>query len=160
MEKGVHDALEAGILAGFPVHDVRVVVTDGKSHPVDSKDIAFRTAGKMAVRDALQKARCALLEPIVNLDVTAPEQFLGSITGDMKSIRGRVVGMETLPGGFGVVRAQAPLAELSSYGGQLRGATGGQGSFVMELAQYEPVPPHLQNKIVEARAAHRRNDDE
>ncbi len=160
VEKGVHDALEAGILAGFPVHDVRVVVTDGKSHPVDSKDIAFRTAGKMAVRDALQKARCALLEPIVTLDVTAPEQHLGAITGDMKSIRGRVVGMETLPGGFGVVRAQAPLAELASYGGQLRGATGGQGSFVMELSHYEPVPPHLQNKIVEARAGHRRKDDE
>ncbi|MEW5743352.1 MAG: elongation factor G [Myxococcota bacterium] len=153
VEKGVHDALEAGTLAGFPVHDVRVVVTDGKHHPVDSKDIAFRTAGKFAVRDAIAKARPVLLEPVVNLEVSVPEQFMGAITGDLKHVRGRVMGVETLPGGYSLVRAQAPLAELGSYGGQLRGATGGTGSFVMELSHYEPVPLQQQQKIVEARPA-------
>jgi elongation factor G len=155
VEKGVHDALERGVLAGFPVFDVRVVVTDGKTHPVDSKDIAFRTAAKMAVRDAMSRAKAVLLEPVVNLEVTAPEQFMGAITAEMKGIRGRIMGMEALPGGLSVVRAHAPLAELTSYGGALRGVTGGQGSFVMDLAQYEPVPPQLHNKLVESRVAHR-----
>ena len=160
VEKGVRDALERGVLAGFPVHDIRVVVTDGKTHPVDSKDIAFRTAAKMAVRDALGRARPVLLEPVVMLEVTAPEHFMGGITGEFKSVRGRVMGMETLAGGISVVRALAPLAELSGFGGLLRGATGGQGSFVIDLAQYEPVPPHLHNKLVETRAAHRAHDAE
>ena len=160
VEKGVHDALERGVLAGFPVHDIRVVVTDGKTHPVDSKDIAFRTAAKMAVRDALGRARPVLLEPVVTLEVTAPEQFMGGITGEFKSVRGRVMGMETQSGGISVVRAQAPLAELSDFGGLLRGATAGQGSFVIDLAQYEAVPPQLHNKLVETRAAHRAHDAE
>jgi elongation factor G len=158
VEKGVHDALERGVLAGYPVHDVRVVVTDGKTHPVDSKDIAFRTAAKMAVRDAMGRARPVLLEPVVTLEVTAPEQFMGGITGEFKSVRGRVMGMEAQSGGISVVRAHAPLAELSGFGGLLRGVTGGQGAFVIDLAQYEPVPPQLHNKLVEARAAHRAHD--
>ncbi|MEW6430265.1 MAG: elongation factor G [Myxococcota bacterium] len=153
VEKGVVDALEAGNLAGFPVHDVRVVVYDGKHHPVDSKDIAFRTAGKMATRDAIAKARPVLLEPVVNLEVSVPEQYMGAITGDLKHVRGRVMGIETLPGGYSMVRAQAPLAELGNYGGQLRGITGGTGSYVMELSHYEPVPPMQQQKIIEARPA-------
>lgn len=153
VEKGVHDALEAGNLAGFPVHDVRVIVYDGKHHPVDSKDIAFRTAGKMATRDAISKARPVLLEPVANLEVSVPEQYMGAITGDLKHVRGRVMGIETLPGGFSMVRAQAPLAELGGYGGSLRGNTGGTGSFVMELSHYDPVPPMQQQKIIEARPA-------
>lgn len=160
VEKGARDALERGVLAGFPVHDVRVVVTDGKTHPVDSKDIAFRTAAKMAVRDAMGRARPVLLEPVVALEVTAPEQFMGGITAEFKSIRGRVMGMEALTGGVSVVRAHAPLAEISSFGGLLRGATGGQGSFVIDLAQYEPVPPQVHHKLVETRAAHRAHDEE
>jgi elongation factor G len=132
---------------------VRVVVYDGKHHPVDSKDIAFRTAGKMATRDAIAKARPVLLEPVANLEVSVPEQYMGAITGDLKHVRGRVMGIETMPGGFSVVRAQAPLAELGNYGGQLRGNTGGTGSFVMELSHYEPVPPMQQQKIMESRPA-------
>jgi elongation factor G len=153
VEKGAHDALEAGALAGFPVHDVRVVVYDGKSHPVDSKEVAFRTAGKMAVRDALEKARPVLLEPIVAMEITVPEEHMGSITGDLTRYRARVVGMESAPGGQAVVRAQAPLSELGSYGGHLRAVTGGAGSFVMELSHYEPVPGHLQQGIIDARPA-------
>mgnify|MGYP001611790808 CR=1 FL=1 len=159
VEKGVHDALERGVLAGFPVFDVRVVVTDGKTHSVDSKDIAFRTAAKWAVRDALPRARPALLEPVVNLEVTAPEEYMGAVTGEMKGIRGRILGMEALPGGLSVVRALAPLAELRDFAGTLRGVTGGHGTFTVELAQYEPVPQHTHNKLVDARAAHRVLDD-
>lgn len=159
VEKGVHDALARGVLAGYPVNDVRVVVTDGKTHPVDSKDIAFRTAAKMAVREALTRARPALLEPIVTLEVTLPEHHLGAVTADLKTLRARVMGMESLPNGLAVLRAHAPLAELSGYGSQLQGATGGQGSFVIELAHHEPVPPQVHNKLVSTRAAHRANDD-
>jgi elongation factor G len=159
VEKGVHDALERGVLAGFPVFDVRVVVTDGKTHSVDSKDIAFRTAAKWAVRDALPRARPALLEPVVNLEVTAPEEYMGAVTGEMKGVRGRILGMEALPGGLSVVRALAPLAELRDFAGTLRGVTGGHGTFTVELAQYEPVPQHTHNKLVDARSAHRVLED-
>lgn len=159
VEKGVHDALERGVLAGFPVFDVRVVVTDGKTHAVDSKDIAFRTAAKWAVRDALPRARPLLLEPVVNLEVTSPEEFMGAVTAEMKAIRGRILGMEALPGGLSVVRALAPLAELRDFAGTLRGVTGGHGTFTVELAQYEPVPQHTHNKLVDARSAHRLLDD-
>jgi small GTP-binding protein len=122
----------------------------GKHHPVDSKDSAFRTAGKFAVRDAIAKARPVLLEPVVNLEVSVPEQFMGTITGDLKHVRGRVMGVESLPGGYAMVRTQAPLAELGGYAGHLCGST---GSFVMELSHDEPVPPQAQQKIVEARQA-------
>jgi elongation factor G len=107
----------------------------------------------MATRDALSKARPVLLEPVVNLEVSVPEQYMGTITGDLKHVRGRVMGIEPLAGGYSLVRAQAPLAELGGYGGQLRGNTGGTGSYVMELSHYEPVPPMQQQKIIEARPA-------
>jgi elongation factor G len=114
----------------------------------------------MAVRDALGRARPALLEPVVNLEVSAPEVYVGAVTGELKTLRARVMGMDSLSDGMTVVRAQAPLAELSGYGSQLRGATGGQGSFVIELAHYEPVPQQVHNKLVETRAAHRAQDTE
>jgi elongation factor G len=105
------------------------------------------------VRDAITKARPVLLEPVVTMEVSVPEQFLGAITGDLKHVRGRVMGVETLPNGYSMVRAQAPLAELGGYGGQLRGNTGGTGSYVMELSHYDPVPAQQQQKIIEARPA-------
>ena len=143
----MHDAIERGPLAGYPVQDVRVIVYDGKSHPVDSKDIAFRIAGKMAFHDALLKARPVLLEPLVSLEVVVPESHLGSTTGDLNGRRGRINGTDLLPGGLAVIRATAPLAELTQYDSQLRSATGGQGSFVMEFSHYDAVPPALQIKI-------------
>lgn len=151
VEKGVHDALVSGQLAGFPVVDVRITLTDGKSHAVDSKEIAFRTAGKFAVRDAFEKARPVLLEPVVNLEITAPEHNMGDITGHLKLHRGRVLAMEAGAGGLGVVRAQAPLAEVATFGVQLRSFTAGQGSYVMEFSHYDPVPPQAQAKITAAR---------
>jgi elongation factor G len=152
VEKGVLDAMMAGSLAGYPVHDVRVVVYDGKSHPVDSKDIAFRTAGRFAFRDAFAKAKPVLLEPIVTLEISTPERFVGEVTADLKPRRGRVLGVDTVPAtGTTVVRAQVPLAELAQYGAQLRGLTGGQGTFVLEPAHYEFVPTQVERRLLAGR---------
>jgi len=148
VEKGVRDVLEGGAIAGYPVQDIRVIVYDGKYHPVDSKDIAFRIAGRQAFKEAIIKARPGLLEPLVNMEITVPEKFLGDITGDLNGRRGRVIGVDTLPGGMALVRASAPLSELASYNGQLRSVTGGQGSFLMEFSHYDLVPPQVQAKIV------------
>jgi elongation factor G len=150
VEKGVHDVLSGGAIAGYPVQDIRVIVTDGKHHPVDSKDIAFRTAGKYALKDAITKARPALLEPIVNMDITVPEKYVGDITGDLNGRRGRINGVDTLPGAMSLIRAVAPLAEVMTYNNQLRSVTSGQGSFVMEFSHYDVVPPQAQAKIVAA----------
>jgi len=148
VEKGVRDVIEGGAIAGYPLQDVRVIVYDGKHHPVDSKEVAFRAAGKFAFRDAITKAKPVLLEPIVNMEVTVPEVHVGSITGDLSGKRGRIQGQDFLPGGMAVVKAQAPLSEVMQYQSQLKSVTGGQGSFAMEFSHYEPVPPQVQAHIV------------
>jgi elongation factor G len=148
VEKGVRDMLEVGVLAGYPLQDVKVTVYDGKHHPVDSKEVAFRTAGKYAFKDAVMKAKPVLLEPIVNMEVTVPEANVGTITGDLAGKRGRIQGQDFMPGGMAVVKAQAPLSEVMQYQSQLKSVTGGQGSFVMEFSHYEPVPPQVQQQIV------------
>jgi elongation factor G len=148
VEKGVRDVIEGGAIAGYPLQDVRVIVYDGKHHPVDSKEVAFRAAGKFAFRDAITKAKPVLLEPIVNMEVTVPESHVGSITGDLSGKRGRIQGQDFLPGGMAVVKAQAPLSEVMQYQSQLKSVTGGQGSFAMEFSHYEPVPPTVQAHIV------------
>jgi elongation factor G len=148
VEKGVRDLIDVGILAGYPVQDVKVIVYDGKHHPVDSKEVAFRAAGKHAFKDAFLKAKPVLLEPIVNMSITVPEDKVGSITGDLSGKRGRIQGTDILPGGMAIITAQAPLAEVMQYQSQLKSVTGGQGSFVMELSHYDPVPPQVQQQIV------------
>jgi elongation factor G len=148
IEKGVRELVDTGVIAGYPVQDVKVVVYDGKHHPVDSKEIAFKTAGKYAFKDAFLKARPVLLEPIVNMDVTVPEAHVGLITGDLSGKRGRIQGTDMLPGGMASVKAKAPLAEVMQYQSQLKSVTGGQGSFVMELSHYEPVPPQVQQQVI------------
>jgi elongation factor G len=148
VEKGVRDVLDGGAIAGYPLQDVRVIVYDGKHHPVDSKEVAFRTAGKYAFKDAIQKARPVLLEPIVNMEISVPEDKVGSITGDLSGKRGRIIGQDFVPGGMAIIKAQAPLAEVAQYQSQLKSVTGGQGSFVMELSHYDPVPPQVQQQIV------------
>ncbi|MEO6436790.1 MAG: elongation factor G [Tepidisphaeraceae bacterium] len=150
VEKGIHDLLEQGPVAGYPLQDVRVAITDGKHHPVDSKEVAFRTAGKLAFRDAVMKAKPVLLEPIVNMEVTIPEDKMGAITGDLSGKRGRIQGTDILPGGMALVKAQAPLSEVMQYQSQLKSVTGGQGSFAMELSHYDPVPPLVQQQIASA----------
>ncbi len=146
--KGIKDVMESGVVAGFPMQDVKVSVYDGKYHPVDSKEVAFRSAGKGAFIDAVSKAKPALLEPIVNIEITAPADNMGDITGDMASRRGRISGQDVLAGGMIVIKAQVPLSEVTQYNSQLKSVTGGQGSYSMELSHYEPVPPNVQQQIV------------
>jgi elongation factor G len=146
--KGVNEVMQTGVVAGFPMQDIKVSIYDGKSHPVDSKEVAFRTAGKEAFRDGLLKAKPVLLEPIVNIEVTVPAENVGDITGDLASKRGRVVGQEMLPGNFIVIKAEVPLAEVTQYNSQLKSVTGGRGSYSMTLSRYEIVPGNVQQQIV------------
>lgn len=148
VEKGVRQALDSGVIAGFPVKDVRVIVYDGKSHSVDSKDIAFATAGRKAFIDAMLKARPIVLEPIVKVEITAPEQSMGDITGDLSSKRGQVSGTHALQAGSMTVSGQVPLSELNGYQARLNGMTGGQGRYTLELSHYEAVPPNIQQQLM------------
>ena len=148
VEKGVKQVLGEGCIAGYPMQDLKVSVYDGKHHPVDSKEVAFVTAGRMAFKDAVTKARPAILEPIVNLEITVPEGNMGDIAGDLSAKRGRIQGTDAVPGGMIVIKAQAPLAELTLYQSQLKSVTGGQGSYTMEFSHYEAVPPHVQQQLV------------
>ena len=148
VEKGIRQVLDSGVIAGYPVKDVRVVVYDGKYHTVDSKDIAFATAGRKAFIDAVMKARPIVLEPIVKVEITAPEHSMGDITGDLSAKRGQVSGTHALPGGSMMVNGQVPLSELSSYQARLNGMTGGEGRYTLELSHYDPVPPSVQLQLV------------
>ncbi len=148
VEKGVRQALDGGVIAGFPVKDLRVTVYDGKSHSVDSKDIAFATAGRKAFIDAMLKARPIVLEPIVRVEITAPDHAMGDITGDLSSKRGQVNGARTLQGGHVVVSGQVPLSELTGYQARLNGMTGGQGRYTLEMSHYEAVPPTVQQQLM------------
>ena len=150
--KGVNDIMQSGVVVGFPMQDIKVSIYDGKSHPVDSKEVAFRTAGKGAFTDAIQKAKPVLLEPIVNMEITVPGENVGNIAGDLASKRGRVIGQEMLAGNFIVIKAQVPLAEVTQYNSQLKSVTGGRGSYSMTLSHYEVVPPNIQQQIVAAHA--------
>jgi elongation factor G len=146
VEKGVRLALESGVVAGYPVVDLRVIVYDGKHHTVDSKEIAFIQAGKKAVQAAVQAARPSVLEPIVNVEIAAPEENIGDITGDLASRRGQVSGTTSATGALAVV-AQAPLSELASYQLRLNALTGGQGRYTIEFSHYQPVPPTIQAQL-------------
>jgi len=147
VEKGVQQVLAAGPLAGHHVEDLKVIVYDGKHHPVDSKEVAFITAGKRALLDAMMKAKPIILEPIVNIEITAPEPCMGDIAGDLSSKRGQVNGTDSLPGGTMVISGKVPLSELSNYQSRLKSVTGGQGSYSIELSHYDPVPPQVQQQI-------------
>lgn len=147
--KGIQDVMSAGYLAGFPMQDIKVSVYDGKYHAVDSKEVAFRAAGKGAFIDALSKAKPSLLEPIVNIEITIPAENMGDITGDLASRRGRVSGQDMLAGDMMVIKAKVPLSEISNYNSQLKSVTGGQGSYEMELSHYEPTPPNVQQQVID-----------
>ena len=150
IEKGVQDVWHTGAVAGYPMQDIKIAITDGKHHPVDSKEVAFRTAGKYAFIDAIQKAKPVLLEPIVNMEISVPANYMGDIASDLSGRRGRIVGQEMLPGNIVVIKAQTPLSEVMQYNSQLRSVTGGQGSYAMDLSHYEPVPANVQAQIVAA----------
>ena len=157
VEKGVRDALSTGFVAGYPIHDVRVVVYDGKSHPVDSKEVAFVSAGRKAMLDALSKAKPTVLEPIVDVEIVAPDTCMGDITGDLASRRGQVTGTANFAGGMMLISGTVPLSELDGYAARLNAITQGAGSYSMELAGYAPVPMQRQ---LELSANYQRKDDE
>ena len=150
VEKGVRQALESGAIAGFPLQDIRVAVYDGKTHPVDSKEVAFISAGRRAFIEAIKNAGPIVLEPIVQLQVTVPIDSLGTVTGNLSSRRGRMLGSTSLSGQRIQIDAEAPLAELQDYANQLKAMTGGSGGWSMQLDRYEPVPPKVQQELVNA----------
>jgi elongation factor G len=149
VDKGIQNKMAEGVIAGYPVVDVCVELIDGKTHPVDSKDIAFQIAGREAFKKAMMLAGPVLLEPIVNMEVTVPARNMGDITGDVNSRRGRILGLES-QGNFQTIRAQVPLAEITNYDAELRSISGGEGSYSIEFARYEVVPPNIAQKIIEA----------
>jgi len=144
----VREVLTSGAIAGYPVVDVKVVVYDGKSHSVDSKEIAFATAGKRAFMAAIREARPIVLEPIVKVQITAPDSAMGDITGDLSGKRGLVSGTGNGAAGAVVIRGQAPLSELAGYQNRLNAMTAGQGSYTIEFSHYEAVPPNVQQQLV------------
>ncbi len=156
--KGIKDVMSTGVVAGCPMQDIKVSVYDGKYHAVDSKEVAFRAAGKGAFIDAVKKAKPALLEPIVNMEVTCPADNMGDITGDLAGRRGRIEGQDMLAGNMVIIKAQVPLSEVTQYNSQLKSVTGGQGSYSMELSHYEPIPPNVQQQIVAAHEAEKNKD--
>jgi elongation factor G len=154
VEKGIQETRQRGYLAGYPVVDFRVTVYDGSYHDVDSNELSFKLAGRLAFRDAMARARPTLLEPVMNVEVYAPSEFAGDLMGDLNSRRGRIAGMETR-GPATVIKATVPMAEMLTYEQVLTSTTGGRGSYHMEFSHYDEVPNHLHAKIIAASKAER-----
>jgi elongation factor G len=149
VEKGVIEASARGVLAGYPMVDFKVQLTDGKEHAVDSSEMAFKIAGSMAFKDALPRARPVLLEPIMKLEINVPDDAMGDVMGDLNSRRGRVQGMDPRKNRQ-IIHAEAPLAEILSYAVELNSLTGGRGTYTMEFSRYDDVPPNVAQKVIEA----------
>jgi elongation factor G len=148
VEKGVREAMDSGVLAGYPVKGVRVRLFDGQYHTVDSSEIAFKLAGIQAMKQALEQADPVLLEPIMLVTLSVPEAYVGDVIGDLNSRRGRPQGMEPV-GAMTEIKAEVPMSEMLSYAPDLRSITGGQGDYTLEFLRYEEVPGHLAQKVVE-----------
>jgi elongation factor G len=149
VEKGVVEAMQSGPIAGCPVKDLSVTVYDGSYHTVDSSEMAFKLAGSIAMKEAMANASPALLEPIMLVTLSIPEESVGDVIGDLNSRRGRPQGMDSVGGGLTEVKAEVPMSEMLTYAPDLRSLTGGQGDYTMEFLRYEEVPAHLQQKVVE-----------
>jgi elongation factor G len=149
VEKGIREAMSDGVVAGYPMKDVRVRLYDGSYHSVDSSEMAFKVAGSMAFKQAAEQAGPTLLEPIMTITVAVPEASVGDVIGDLNGRRGRPLGMEP-KGAMTEVKAEVPMAEVLSYAPDLRSITGGQGDYTMEFARYEEVPAHLAQKVISA----------
>ncbi|MGA2200740.1 MAG: elongation factor G [Terriglobales bacterium] len=154
VEKGIKDAAARGFLAGYPVVNFRVILYDGSYHDVDSNDLSFQMAGRIAFRKAMEVAKPTLLEPIMTVEITVPDEFAGTIMGDLNSRRGRIQGMDNKAGNT-IVKAEVPMAEMLTYGADLTSMTQGRGSFSMEMHHYDTVPQQLQDKIIEKAKAER-----
>ncbi len=147
VEKGVIGAMEEGIIAGYPMVDVRATIYDGSFHSVDSSEMAFKIAGSMAFKNAVEGAKPVLLEPIMDVEVVVPEEFMGDVIGDLSGKRGKILGMETR-GRQQVVKSKVPLTEIAKYATQLRSITHGRGGYGMEFSHYEEVPSEVAEKII------------
>jgi len=159
VEKGVRDSAERGFLAGFPVTDIRVSLYDGKYHDVDSSDMAFKIAGSLAFKEAMKQARPALLEPIMHVEVYAPDQYSGDLMGHLSGRRGKISGSE-LRGGSVVVKALVPFSEMLSYANELISMTQGRGSYSMEFSHYDYVPAEIAEKVIAAHKPHHAGEEE
>ncbi|MGE3806936.1 MAG: elongation factor G, partial [Gemmataceae bacterium] len=148
VEKGCRELLDRGALAGYRIQDVAVEVHFGKDHPVDSSEQAFKTAGRNAFKQAFLQSRAILLEPVVDLEVVVPSKYTGAILGDLNTKRARIENQDSLPGDLAVIKARAPLAEVTRYAAQLGSITQGQGSYSMEFSHYDQVPGNVQQQIV------------
>ncbi|MFZ1360409.1 MAG: elongation factor G [Candidatus Saccharimonadales bacterium] len=151
--KGIKDTLDGGVIAGYPMINVKATLYDGSYHDVDSSELAFNLAGVLAVREGIPKAKPVLLEPVMKVEVSTPEEFMGDVIGDLNSRRGRIDAMEDIPGGAKLVRAFVPLASMFGYTNDLRSMSQGRAASTMELAQYEEVPPNVAQEIIEKRSA-------
>ena len=147
VEKGVRQALEGGVVAGYPVEDLKVTVYDGKTHAVDGKEVAFTIAGRKAVIDAIRQAKPIVLEPIVQIEIVVPENAIGDLTGDLSGRRGHITGTDGRGHGMAAITGEVPLAELNDYQSRLKSLTGGQGSYTIEFARYSAVPPNVQQQM-------------
>jgi elongation factor G len=152
VEQGIEEALETGVKAGYPMVDVRVTLIDGSYHDVDSSEMAFKIAGSMAFKTAYEKADPVLLEPIMEVEVTAPDETVGAVNGDLNSRRGRLQGMEPR-GGMTSIKAEVPMSEMLTYSQALTSMTGGRGDYHMHFARYEEVPTHIAQKVIAAAQA-------
>ncbi len=152
VEQGIVETLNGGVIAGYPVVDVKATLYDGSYHDVDSSELAFKLAGSLAARDGIKKATPVILEPVMHLEVTTPEDFMGDIIGDLNSRRGRIESMEDLMGGAKLVKAIVPLANMFGYTGDIRSMSQGRAASTMELAHYEEVPPNVAQEIIEKRS--------
>jgi elongation factor G len=152
VEKGIHDTLDNGVLAGYPMIGVKATLYDGSYHDVDSSELAFNLAGVLAVKNGIPKAKPVILEPVMKVEVSTPEDFMGDIIGDLNARRGRIDAMEDIPGGAKLVRAFVPLSNLFGYTNDIRSMSQGRAASTMELAQYEEVPPNVALQIIEKRA--------
>ena len=159
VEKGIREAMAGGYLAGFPMVDVKATLYDGSYHDVDSSDMAFKIAASMGFRNAVEKAKPVLLEPIMNLEVSVPDECMGDVIGDLNSRRGKVVGMET-KGHIQVIKSKVPMAEVLKYAADLRAITSGRGEFQLEFAHYEELPAHLAEKVIKETKARKTAEHE
>jgi elongation factor G len=148
VEKGVMEAADSGVLAGYPVVDMKITLTDGSYHEVDSSEMAFKVAASMAFKEGVQRGGPVLLEPMMKVEIVAPDEFLGEIIGQVNSRRGNVLGMEVRPGNAQAVRAMVPLAEMFGYATELRSATQGRGVFSMEFDHYQPVSESVMQEML------------
>jgi elongation factor G len=159
VEKGIVESAARGYLAGYPVVDIKVIVFDGSYHPVDSSEMAFKIAGSLAFKKAMEQAKPVLLEPVMNVEVYAPQEYAGALTGDLTSRRGRLQGLD-IKGDIQIIKAQAPMAEMVSYSPVLTSVTGGRGSYLMEFSHYDEVPANIAQKLIEEANKDRKQEEE